>query len=160
MSSQLNNNFITVPTSPNPYITRRLNNIDKTKAFKNEWDDWTRTYHKTLKELEAMIDVQKQVQNIMKIAKEANITITEMKKIILKASTNNWMMNVMNILGISEDLWNLIQYDMENRMYQIQWMLADELDVYKGRGNKYVNDNIKEIQDLYRDEEQRKEAKN
>ena len=70
------------------------------------------------------------------------------------------MMNVMNILGISEDLWNLIQYDMENRMYQIQWMLADELDVYKGRGNKYVNDNIKEIQDLYRDEEQRKEAKN
>jgi len=34
---------------------------------------------------------------------------------------------------------------MENRIYQIQRMLADELDTYKGRGNKYVEDNIKEI---------------
>ena len=28
-------------------------------------------------------------------------------------------------------------------------MLADELDKYKGRENKYVDDNIKEIQGLY-----------
>ena len=28
-------------------------------------------------------------------------------------------------------------------------MLANELDAYKGRGNKYVEDNIKEIQELY-----------
>ena len=34
---------------------------------------------------------------------------------------------------------------MENWVYQIQWMLADKLDEYKERGNKYVNDNIKEI---------------
>jgi len=32
-------------------------------------------------------------------------------------------------------------------------MLADELDKYKWRGNKYIDDNIKEIQGLYRDEE-------
>jgi len=36
-----------------------------------------------------MIDVQKQVWDIMKIAEEANITITEIKRIILKASINN-----------------------------------------------------------------------
>ena len=34
-------------------------------------------------------------------------------------------------------------------------MLADELDHYKGKGNKYVDNNIKEIQEIYMDEEQR-----
>ena len=34
---------------------------------------------------------------------------------------------------------------MENRTYQIQQMLAGKLDAYKVKGNKYVNDNIKEI---------------
>ena len=32
-------------------------------------------------------------------------------------------------------------------------MLADELDTYKGKGNIYVNNNIWEIQDLYKEEE-------
>ena len=32
-------------------------------------------------------------------------------------------------------------------------MLADELDRYKGKDNKYVEDNIKEIQELYMNEE-------
>jgi len=36
-------------------------------------------------------------------------------------------------------------------------MLADELDHYKERGNRYVNDNIQEIQELYIDEEMKKE---
>ena len=78
-----------------------------------------------------MIDMQRQVQDIMKIAEKANTTITEMEKTILKASINNRIMNTMNILGISEDLQNLIQYNMENQMYQIQRILADELDIYK-----------------------------
>ena len=32
-------------------------------------------------------------------------------------------------------------------------MLADELDQYKGKGNKYMDDNIQEIQELYKEEE-------
>jgi len=36
-------------------------------------------------------------------------------------------------------------------------MLANELDHYKGRGNKYVDNNIQEIQELYVDEEMKKE---
>jgi len=39
-------------------------------------------------------------------------------------------------------------------------MLADELDKYKGRGNQYVDDNIQEIQELYKGEERRQESKN
>jgi len=35
-------------------------------------------------------------------------------------------------------------------------MLADELDTYKGRGNKYVENNIKEIQELYKVEEDKR----
>jgi len=46
---------------------------------------------------------------------------------------------------------------MKDQAYQVQWMLADELDEYKGRGNAYMNDNIQEIQDLYRDKRQKKE---
>jgi len=36
-------------------------------------------------------------------------------------------------------------------------MLADKLDGYKGRGNAYMDNNIQEIQDLYREKEQKKE---
>ena len=43
---------------------------------------------------------------------------------------------------------------MENRAYQVQWMLANKLDKYKGWKNQYVDKNIQEIQDLYRDKEQ------
>jgi len=52
-----------------------------------------------------------------------------------------------------EDLQYLIQSDMDNRTFQIQRILADELDQYKGKGNQYVNENIQEIQDLYIKEE-------
>ena len=106
MSSQIinNNNYMTAFTSPNPYITRKLNNIDKAQTFKIERDDWTRLYHKTLKELKTMINIQKEVWNMMKIAEETNTTVTEMKETILKASINNQTMNATNILGISEDL--------------------------------------------------------
>ena len=36
-------------------------------------------------------------------------------------------------------------------------MLANELDHYKERDNRYVDDNIQEIQELYMDEEMKKE---
>jgi len=72
---------------------------------------------------------------MMKIAEEANTTITEMEETILKASINNRTTNVMNILGISEDLQYLIQSNIEDQVYQIQRMLADELDAYSGQGN-------------------------
>ena len=88
-----------------------------------------------LKGLEAMINVQRQVKNMIKIAEETNMTIMEMKETILKASINNKMMNATNILGILEDLQYLIQSNMKNWAYQVQRMLADKLDQYKGQRN-------------------------
>ena len=90
---------------------------------------------------------------MMKIAEEANTTITEMEGTILKAGINNQTINTMNILGILEDLQYLIQSNMEDRVYQVQRILADELDAYREWENKYVNDNIQEIQELYKNEE-------
>ena len=42
---------------------------------------------------------------------------------------------------------------MDEQAFQVQRMLANKLDCYKGKGNKYVDDNIREIQDLYIKEE-------
>jgi len=84
-----NNNYTTIPTSLNPYITRKLNNIDEVKIMKVKRDDWTRTYHKTLKGLEAMINMQKQIKEMLKIVAETNTTIIEMEDLILRASINN-----------------------------------------------------------------------
>ena len=36
-------------------------------------------------------------------------------------------------------------------------MLADKLDTYRERGNSYVDNNIQEIQELYKNKEQKKE---
>ena len=63
--------------------------MDKVQAMKTEQDDWTKLYHKMLKGLEVMVDIQEQVWNMMKIVGETNITIMEMEEIILKASVNN-----------------------------------------------------------------------
>jgi len=82
------------------------------------------------------------IKNIKKLAREANTTVTEMEGSILAASINNQMTNAINIAGISEDLQYLVQSNMEDQAFQIQRMLADELDRYKGRGNTYVDENI------------------
>jgi len=105
MSSQNNNNnYATTSTYLNPYITRKLNNMDKAKIMKAERDDWTRTYHKILKGLKEMIDMQKQIKEILKIIAEMNITIMKMEDLILTASINNQTMNATHIAEVSEDL--------------------------------------------------------
>ena len=57
-----------------------------------------------MKGLEAMIDVQRQAKDMIKIAVETNTTIMEMEETILKASINNWVINATNIIGVSEDI--------------------------------------------------------
>ena len=89
-----------------------------------------------------MIDVQRIIKNMKKLAREVNTMVTEMEESILVASIDNWTTNIMNIAGISEDLQYLVQSNMEDQVFQIQRMLVDELDRYKGRGNTYVNENI------------------
>jgi len=76
--------------------------MNEAKMMKEKRNDWTKIYHKILKGLEVMIDVQKQVKDMMKIVAETNTTITEMEDTILKA------INAMNITEMSEDLRYLI----------------------------------------------------
>jgi len=103
-----NNTFVIAPTSPNPYISRKLNNMDQAQVMKREREDWSRLYHKTLKGLETMIDIQRMTKDIKKLAEEANITIIEMEGTVLMASINNRVINVTNITQISEDLRYLV----------------------------------------------------
>ena len=110
--------------------------------MKREREDWTRLYHKMLKEIEAMIDVQRMLKDMKKIAEETNMTIIEIEGTILTASINNQVINTMNIIQISEDLWYVVQSDIDKRAFQIQRMLADKLDRYKGKDNKYMEENI------------------
>ena len=112
-----------------------------------------------LKGLEMMIDVQRLMKDIKKLAEEANTTITEVEGLVLTASINNRVMNATNITQILEDLRYLVQSNMDDQAFQIQRMLTDKLDQYKGKGNKYVDDNIQEIQELYVEEEKKEEKR-
>ena len=127
--------------------------MDQAQIMKKEKEDWLRTYYKTLKGIEAMINVQKMIKDMKKIAEETNTTVIKIEETILTASTNNQTTNTKNITQMAEDLQYLIQSNMDNRAFQIQRMLANELDQYKGKGNQYVDENIQEIQDLYIKEE-------
>ena len=125
--------------------------------MKKERKDWERLYHKTLKGIEAMIDVQRVMKDMKKLAEEAGTTIAELEGTILTASINNHTTNATNITQMVEDLRYLIQSDMDDRAFQVQRRLADELDRYKGKGNSYMDGNIREIQELYMDEETKEE---
>ena len=62
-----------------------------------------------------------------------------------------------DIFSISEELWSIIQEDMEAQAYYIQVLLADNLDKYRGKENIYVDNYIRGIQDTYWNESQEAE---
>ena len=78
--------------------------MDQAQVMKKEREDGTRLYHKTLKGIEAMIDVQRMINDMKKIAEEISTTVMEMERTILTASVNNQTMNATNITQIAEDL--------------------------------------------------------
>ena len=104
-----------------------------------------------------MIDVQRMIKDMKKIVEETSTTVTEMEGTILMASVNNRTMNATHITQIAEDLRYLVQSDMDEQAFQVQRMLADEVDYYREKGNDYVDSNIKEIQELYLNEEIKEE---
>ena len=75
----------------------KLNNMDQAQVMKREQEDWSRLYHKTLKGIEAMIDVQRAVKDMKKLAEEAGTTVAEIEGTILMASIDNHTTNATNI---------------------------------------------------------------
>ena len=57
-------------------------------------------------------NVERMLKDMKKIAEETSTTVTEMEGTILMASVNNRTMNATNITQIAEDLWYLVQSDM------------------------------------------------
>jgi len=72
--------------------------------MKREREDWSRLYHKTLRGIKAMIDVQRMMKDMKKMAEETSMTVTEMEGTILMASINSQTTNAMNITQMAEDL--------------------------------------------------------
>ena len=131
--------------------------MDQAQVMKRERENWERTYHKTLKGLKVIIDVQMIMKDMKRLAEETSITVVEIEGTILMASINNQTTNATNITQMAEDLQYLIQSDMDDRAFQIQRMLADKLNQYKGKGDRYVKENIQEIQKLYIEEGNKEE---
>ena len=100
-----------------------------------------------------MLEIQRKLQDIVKLAKETNIQIAKIKNTILQASDDYWEQTAGDIFCMSEDLWNIIQSDIENKVYHIQKLLVDELDKCKGKENNYMEEHIKEIQETYKEED-------
>jgi len=51
--------------------------MDQAQIMKREREDWLRTYHKILKGIEVMIDVQRMMKDMKKIAEETNMIVIE-----------------------------------------------------------------------------------
>ena len=85
------------------------------------------------------------MKDMKRLAEETSTTVAEMEGTILIASINNRTTNAMNIIQMAEDLQYLVQSNMDNRAFQIQRMLANKLNWYKEKGNRYVEENIREI---------------
>ena len=86
-----------------------------------------------------------QLQNIVKLAEEANTQIAEIERMILQASHNYRTQTTADIFSILEDLHNIIQSDMENQAYYIQQLLVNKLNNCKGKGNNYTKEHTKKI---------------
>ena len=149
--------FTTAFTSPNPYITHTVNNLTLINSLTIKKKDWVKKYYRIIQGIEIMAHIQIQLQNIIKLAEVVNTQLAEIETMILQVSDSYKTQNTGNIFSISQDLQNIIQENMKNQVYHIQTLLANELDKYKGRGNAYAKEYIKEIQDTYKQEDQRVE---
>ena len=78
--------------------------MNQAQVMKKKKENWSRLYHKMLKGIEVMINVQRIVKDMKKMAEEINTIIMEMEGMILIASINNQTVNTTNITQISEDL--------------------------------------------------------
>ena len=93
--------FTTTPISPNPYVTYTLNNMNLVNTITQERKDQMKKYYKIIREIEQIVNMQLQVQNIIKLAEKANTQIAEIEMTILQASHNYRTQTAGDIFSIS-----------------------------------------------------------
>jgi len=52
---------ITIPTSPNLYVSHTVNNMNLITMLNSKRKDWIRKYHKIIREIEIMANIQLQL---------------------------------------------------------------------------------------------------
>jgi len=75
--------------------------MDEAKMMKAKRNNWTRTYHKMLKGLEMIIDMQKQIKEILKIMIEV---------ILIKPYEVDESISMTKFSFINNEVENLIKY--------------------------------------------------
>ena len=80
--------FTRAPMSSNSYVIYTLNNINLMKTINQNRKDWTKKYYKIIQGIEGMVDIQMQLQNIIKLAEKTNTQIIEIELTILQANNN------------------------------------------------------------------------
>jgi len=70
----------------------------------NEKKNWTKKYHKIIRGLETIADIQLQLQNIVQLAEVTNTQLAEIKTTILQASDVYKIQTTRDIFSISENL--------------------------------------------------------
>jgi len=101
-NSNMSYQFATAPISSNLYIAHIVNNIYLIMILNKEKKDEIEKYHKIIQGLETIVDIQLQLQNIVKLANAANNQLTDIKTTLLQASKNYKIDG--DIYSISEEL--------------------------------------------------------
>ena len=78
--------------------------------------------------MEAIADLQLQIQNIINLADTANNQLANIEIILLQTGETHKTQIGRDIYNISEELRNNIHVDMEQQAYHIQVVLANKLD--------------------------------
>ena len=97
-------NFATAPSFPNPHVLQIVNNLDLIVTLNREKKDWTKKYYKIIQGLKTMVDIQMQIQDLVKLADVVNNQLANIKIILLQAGEMYKMQISRDIYSISEKL--------------------------------------------------------
>ena len=93
-----------------------------------------------------MVNIQLQTQDLVKLANIVNIVLANIKLTLLQDCNTHSEQIGGNIYSISGKLRSIIYRNMKWQAHYIQVLLADKLNQYKGKENKWIEECIKIIQ--------------
>ena len=93
-----------------------------------------------------MVNIQLQTQDLVKLANIVSIVLANIKLTLLQDCNTHSEQIGGNIYSISGELRSIIDRNMKWQAHYIQVLLADKLNQYKGKENKWIEECIKIIQ--------------